>query len=35
MEETCEHKYVGNPNIWERPYCEKCGKEMPYSEIED
>lgn len=31
--ENCDHKYIPHhSNIWESPYCEKCGKLMPYEE---
>lgn len=36
MEKECEHKYEPNyTNVYGRPSCGKCGKLMPYEEMED
>jgi len=36
MEEDCEHNYTPDcTNVWGRPSCSKCGKLMPYEEMED
>ena len=34
MKKDCEHKYIPGMNPYDRPYCEKCGKLMPYEEPE-
>lgn len=33
--ENCDHDYTPNYlDIWKPPYCEKCGKPMPYEDME-
>jgi hypothetical protein len=34
-EEDCEHSYTPDyTNVWGRPSCEKCGKLMPYEDMD-